>query len=110
MGHNGGRENGTRCGREVGFEPAGVYQVSGAVGPGGACASACPQRIAVGDIIRYEMYATGYGERERAYRLYRELRPDQRASACDGCGLCERACPYGVKVVAKLAQAHQLLA
>jgi len=76
----------------------------------GACAEACPRGVATSDIIRYEMYATGYGEWDRARRLYRELPPERRAEGCDGCGLCEQACPYGLKVAARIAQAHRLLA
>ena len=76
----------------------------------GTCSEACPRDIAVCDIMRYEMYATGYGERDRAHRLYCELPPEQRAQGCDRCGLCEQACPHGLKVVERLTRAHQLLA
>lgn len=31
-----------------------------------------------------------------------------RAAACDGCGACEKRCPFGVKIIAKMKQAARL--
>jgi len=74
------------------------------------CTLACPRRIPVTDILRYSLYAQGYGERDRAHRLYGQLRPEQQAAACDECGLCEKACPYGIGIMAKLTEADRMLA
>ena len=71
------------------------------------CMSHCGQGVAIADILRYERYATDYGERERARRLYAQL--DKRADACLVCGSCLPHCPQGLNVPAKLADAHRLL-
>jgi predicted aldo/keto reductase-like oxidoreductase len=69
--------------------------------------SHCGQGVAIADILRYERYATDYGERERARRLYAQL--DKQADACLVCGSCLPHCPQGLNVPAKLAAAHRLL-
>jgi predicted aldo/keto reductase-like oxidoreductase len=69
--------------------------------------SHCGQGVAIADILRYERYATDYGERERARRLYAQL--DKGADACLVCGSCLPHCPQGLNVPAKLADAHRLL-
>ena len=71
------------------------------------CMSHCGEGVAIADILRYERYATDYGERERARRLYAQL--DKRADACLVCGSCLPHCPQGLNVPAKLADAHRLL-
>jgi hypothetical protein len=71
------------------------------------CMSHCSEGVAIADILRYERYATDYGDRDRARRLYAEL--DKRADACQVCGDCLPHCPQGLKIPAKLADAHRLL-
>jgi hypothetical protein len=71
------------------------------------CMSHCAVGVAIADILRYERYATDYGERERARRLYAQL--DKRADACQVCGSCLPHCPQGLNIPAKLADAHRLL-
>ena len=71
------------------------------------CMSHCSEGVAIADILRYERYATDYGDRERARRLYAEL--DKRADACQVCGDCLPHCPQGLKIPTKLANAHRLL-
>ena len=71
------------------------------------CMSHCTEGVAIADILRYERYATDYGDRERARRLYAEL--DKRADACQVCGDCLPHCPQGLKIPTKLANAHRLL-
>ncbi len=71
------------------------------------CMSHCSEGLAIADILRYERYATDYGDRERARRLYAEL--DRRADGCQVCGDCLPHCPQGLKIPAKLADAHRLL-
>lgn len=76
----------------------------------GACEHACPRGVAIPDILRYSAYYAGYGEARRATQLYAQLEPERKASRCDSCGECEIACPYGLSVVTKLREAHQMLA
>ena len=76
----------------------------------GACRGACPQGVAVCDIMRFEMYALGYGERERARREYAALPKASRASACGSCGACAKACPFSVASPERIAAAGRMLA
>ena len=71
------------------------------------CMSHCAEGVAIADILRYERYATDYGDRERAQRLYAQL--DRRGDACQVCGSCLPHCPQGLNIPIKLADAHRLL-
>jgi len=71
------------------------------------CMSHCAEGVAIADILRYERYATDYGERDRARRLYAQL--EKRGDTCQVCGTCLTHCPQGLDVPAKLANAHRLL-
>ncbi len=71
------------------------------------CMTHCPEGVPIAEILRYERYATDYGDRQLARRLYAQL--DKRADACQACGSCLPHCPQGLKIPTKLAQAHRLL-
>jgi predicted aldo/keto reductase-like oxidoreductase len=71
------------------------------------CVDHCPNGVEIADILRYERYATDYGDRERARRLYAQL--DKRGDACQACGSCLPHCPQGLNIPVKLANAHRLL-
>jgi len=77
-----------------------------------ACESACPQGLPIADILRYRMYAENYGRARarQAERLYAQLPAHPDFAACAGCRACERACPYGLRTVAQLQRAHEVLA
>ena len=69
----------------------------------------CPQGVAVAEVLRYSMYYKHYHQPDRATKLYQELAPHECAGACMSCGLCEERCTYGLPVMAKLREAHQLM-
>jgi len=87
----------------------GLAAVSGACGFCGACLDACPNGIAVQDILRFDAYRVS-GHSEYARAEYAALDPSQRATACRDCGSCERACPNHVDIRRQLAQVHSRLA
>ena len=68
----------------------------------GECEPACPRGLPVREFMRMELYLTAYGDRDAAYEVYKSLPRWMRPEACDGCGLCERACPQGVSVVERI--------
>jgi len=76
----------------------------------GECSGACPRSIPIPYILRCRMYAEVYGKRSSARSLYATLPGKRSAAACDECGECESACPYGVAVRSGLRQAAQILA
>jgi predicted aldo/keto reductase-like oxidoreductase len=72
------------------------------------CVGHCPNGVQIAEILRYERYATDYGERRSARRLYAQL--ERKADACVRCGTCLAHCSQGLYVPDKLARAHRLLA
>ncbi|MBM4045380.1 MAG: twin-arginine translocation signal domain-containing protein [Planctomycetes bacterium] len=76
----------------------------------GTCSANCPRGVKVADILRFEMYHRAYGTHEAAVQGYRALAAAERASACQDCGTCEAVCPAGVRVRARLHEAHRRLA
>lgn len=75
----------------------------------GSCSKVCPQGVATNDIIRYGVYYTNYGDKDRAIELYHQLSFNETAANCIDCGRCNRACPYGLNVLDKIKQIHELL-
>lgn len=75
----------------------------------GRCQNSCPSQIQTSTILRCLAYYESYGKKDRARELYAGLRPEQRASSCQDCGECERACPYGVQIRNRIRDAHTLL-
>ncbi len=75
----------------------------------GDCTTACPEDIAVADLLRYHAYTYEYDEKEMAAELYRKLGYDP-GRRCTKCGICADACPSSIdlmravhEVVAELA-------
>jgi len=90
--------------------------VSASVGPRycrpgcSGCYGTCPRDVPVADILRYKMYFENYRDEKHAIGRYVQLPVSQRAAACADCDApCERACPYGVRVRARLIEAHRQL-
>jgi len=75
----------------------------------GACLDACPEAIAVNDVLRQRMYFEDYGWKAEARRLYARLARDARA--CASCAApCVGRCPVGVPIRERMAGAHAMLA
>jgi predicted aldo/keto reductase-like oxidoreductase len=75
-----------------------------------ACRRACPSGVDTTTILRALAYHESYAKTGRARETYADLRPSERVSACRDCGACEAACPYSVRVRARLREAGRLLA
>ena len=74
------------------------------------CLSACPNNVAVNDVLRYAMYFESYGMEKEAMAYYAELEPAQKPLGCADCaGPCEKACPHGLKVRPRLLHSHGIL-
>ncbi len=74
------------------------------------CESACPQSIAIANIMRYSMYYRHYREQDRAREFYHNLTAEQTFANCTLCGVCDKKCVFGIPVMDKLRQAHTLMA
>lgn len=76
----------------------------------GECLSACPDNVAVGDVLRFAMYFEDYRNEKMAVDYYSELEDRQKPLNCAGCAApCESACPYGLTVKNKVMHAHEIL-
>ena len=74
-----------------------------------ACEKACPEKIPVSQIMRYNYYFHTKREEKKAIQLYRNLE-GTGSEACKECeGYCEKACPYNVSIRPLLAMAHDSL-
>jgi len=76
----------------------------------GQCTRLCPRGVKVADILRYEAYATGHRQPAQGRELYAKLPRGQTFAACNLCGICEGACPNGLRVMDRLKDAHRVLA
>ena len=76
----------------------------------GQCHGACPDGLAVADIMRYRMYAEDYGDYDAARQQYAELPASWKAIVASGNGIRSTACPYGLALADELKQAHRWLA
>jgi len=74
------------------------------------CLSACPDNVAVNDVLRYAMYYENYQMEKQAMDYYAELEPGRKPLGCAGCAApCESACPHGLSVRARLLRSHEIL-
>ncbi len=74
----------------------------------GACLDACPEGLAIHDVLRHRMYFEDYGDQKQAMQLYAKLSP--QADVCTGCAApCASTCPHGVPIAERTAGAHELL-
>jgi len=74
------------------------------------CLSACPNNVAVNDILRYAMYYENFRREKEAIGYYAEMEPERKPLGCADCpGYCESACPYGLQVRNRLLHSHEIL-
>ncbi|MEO8603483.1 MAG: aldo/keto reductase [bacterium] len=74
----------------------------------GICLGACPEQLAINDVLRHRMYFRDYGWEKEGMRLYAKL--DRNAMLCADCSApCTGSCPIGVPIREKMMDAHQLL-
>ncbi len=68
------------------------------------CEGSCRAGLPVADILRFLMYAEGYGRREEARQLFSSV-----PSRCLNCRRCAVNCPNGVLVCRRIKKAQSLL-
>jgi aryl-alcohol dehydrogenase-like predicted oxidoreductase len=74
----------------------------------GECLDACPERLAVNDVLRYRMYFEDYGREKEGMRLYAAL--DGKADRCLACPApCESHCPLDIAIRDRMLGADRLL-
>lgn len=75
----------------------------------GLCQKSCPSGIETTAILRYLAYHEGYNKTRLAKESYARLQPGHTAAACQNCGECEKACPYGISIIKKISEANRIL-
>jgi hypothetical protein len=76
----------------------------------GQCAGQCPQGLPVGDMVRFVMYADGYGQFPLGREHFQRMPAEHQAVRCDQCPGCVVQCPHGVTVAERMMRAQELFA
>jgi hypothetical protein len=76
----------------------------------GHCEGQCSQGLPVADVLRFLMYAEGYGQFALGREHFKALPAELAAVRCGSCANCTVECPNGVQVAARLHRAQQLFA
>ena len=76
----------------------------------GQCDGQCPQGLPVADMVRFVMYADGYGQFPLGREHFLRMAPEHRQVRCSDCASCAVQCPNGVHVAARLQRAQELFA
>ena len=74
----------------------------------GACEGTCPKGLPVPDLLRYLMYADGYGQFPLGRERFQQLPEGLRSVRCGACTTCSVRCPSGVRVAERLTRAQKL--
>jgi predicted aldo/keto reductase-like oxidoreductase len=76
----------------------------------GQCNGQCPQGLPVGDMVRFVMYADGYGQFPLGRENFQRMAAEHQAVRCDQCPSCVVRCPHGVTVAERMKRAQELFA
>jgi predicted aldo/keto reductase-like oxidoreductase len=76
----------------------------------GQCIGKCPKGLPVSDMVRFAMYADGYGQYPLGRENFLKMPPEQRQIRCSDCATCTVRCPNGVRVAQQLMRAQELFA
>ena len=76
----------------------------------GECLERCPENVNIPDIMRFLMYADGYGELELGKDSYKTLSISENASKCIDCEECVVECVNKLNVGQRMIRAHSILA
>ncbi len=69
----------------------------------------CPNKVNIPAIFRLLNLTKVYGFTERAKRGCQALKPEEKASMCTECGICESRCPQKIPIRKKLKEVQVYL-
>ena len=75
----------------------------------GQCDGPCPKGLPVADMVRFVMYADGYGQFPLGREHFLRMSAEQQNVRCGDCATCAVHCPNGVHVAARLSRAQDFL-
>lgn len=76
----------------------------------GQCEGHCPKGLPVSDMVRFVMYAEGYGQFALGREHFQRMPAELQQVRCDDCSVCAVRCPNGVAVAERLMRAQELFA
>ena len=76
----------------------------------GECDGHCAKGLPVADVLRYAMYADGYGQFELGRDHFKKLPVELASVRCGDCPTCTVNCRFGVKVPERLTRAQEMFA
>jgi predicted aldo/keto reductase-like oxidoreductase len=76
----------------------------------GKCEGQCPKGLPVANMLRFVMYADGYGQFALGREHFQTLSAEHQAVRCGDCETCAIQCPNGVRVAERLMRAQSLFA
>ena len=76
----------------------------------GQCSGQCPKGLPVSDLVRFAMYADGYGQFPLGRENFQRMSEEHQAVRCGDCSVCAVKCPNGVRVAQQLMRAQELFA
>jgi len=75
-----------------------------------ACAGTCAKGLPVPEMLRYLMYAEGYGQFPLGREHFQQLPREVTAVRCGDCGSCTVRCPNQVHVFEQMSHAQEVFA
>jgi hypothetical protein len=76
----------------------------------GECDGHCAKGLPVADVLRYVMYADGYGQFELGRDHFKRLPAELASVRCSHCPTCTVKCRFGVRVPERLSRAQEMFA
>ncbi len=76
----------------------------------GKCEGQCPKGLPVSDMVRFVMYADGYGQFPLGREHFQRMPAELQQVRCGDCTVCAVRCPNGVTVAERLTRAQELFA
>jgi len=76
----------------------------------GRCEGKCPKGLPVSDMVRFVMYADGYGQFALGREYFLQMAAEHQQVRCGDCATCAVQCPNGVSVAQQLMRAQELFA
>jgi hypothetical protein len=74
------------------------------------CSGQCPQGLPVADMVRFVMYADGYGQFPLGRENFQRMSAEHQAVKCGQCPTCVVKCAHGLNVAERMMRAQELFA
>lgn len=76
----------------------------------GKCEGQCVKGLPVRDLVRFVMYADGYGQFALGREHFQSLPAEFQQACCGDCTECSVHCPHGISAPERLGRARELFA